>query len=295
MAGVETAFLIWSLESEVDTEAPRVSGAAALQPKQVEVSFSEPMDQTGPFLDEANYDIDDAMVSVESVLPFGAYKARLIVTELADGKEYQVTVNTALQDVEGNTLDPTAVTATFIGTGSAPTLSSIQVISDTRVRVFFSEPMRDDPDLRATSNYVITSLTGGVDMFVSRIEPESNEVNPTFVDLIVTEGTNAEDYEVTVSNVKDVAGNVIGTPNVDSFTATGTPPVIEALQAISINRVDVIFNEPIQVNAFALDPANYVWDNGLSTVEVIEVDGNRAKLVTTDQDPDTLYTLTVTP
>lgn len=282
-------------DEDVDTSAPKVLGAVALSPTRVQVGFSEPMNQTGEFLSPGSYVVDDPLTSVLAAQAFGTHAVILTVSEMGEDVSYVVTVATTLLDLEGNNLDANARTALFLGAGTSPFLVSVDVVNDTRLRLNFSESLKDDAALRATASYLVTPTGNGPPIFVGEVDPENQE-QPQFVDLLVTEGLAGAGYQAqVVGQLIDPVGNVIVSPTSQPFVATATPPDFFVLEAVSLNRVDVVFTEPILDNTFARDSSKYLWDNGLTTISVLDIEGNRVKLVTSDQDPDLLYTLTVTP
>jgi hypothetical protein len=80
-----------------------------------------------------------------------------------------------------------------------------------------------------------------------------------------------------------------------SFTGDGDTPTVKLLIPQGANRVDVVFNEPMEDNTDIRNPAKYSFDNGLTVVSVLEFDNDTVKLATSDQTPGTLYTLTIVP
>lgn len=174
-----------------------------------------------------------------------------------------------------------------------PTSISVDVISGTRIRVRFSDSMRDDGALRSPQSYTITPLDGGSPVYVGSVTPEREDA-PAYVDLDVTEQTDGCSYNVTADDLLDDAGNPVG-PISDSFVGSGAGPTILRVEAKSANLADVVFDERILDNAYARDPASFQWDNGLVTVAVLFVKKDTVRLVTSDQAPGTVYTLTIPP
>ncbi len=137
------------------------------------------------------------------------------------------------------------------------------------------------------------------ELFFSEIIPE-RAANPTFVDIVLeTEMTTDGEYELQIET-EDGPVSVDDDPfdeNTfdETFLGVGENPQVQAVEAISANRVDVIFTEQMKINDAIKDPSNYEFDNGLQVLSVVGVDGNRVMLVTSDQEPGELYTLTVAP
>ena len=111
----------------------------------------------------------------------------------------------------------------------------------------------------------------------------------------MTDGAN---YEVSVSTIAptDLSFNTMdGAANTQPFVGVGEAPVIASVVGVSRNRADVVFSETMKDNADIREASRYTWDNGLQTLDVLDVAGDTVQLVTSDQTPGVLYTLTVDP
>ena len=155
--------------------------------------------------------------------------------------------------------------------------------------------MNPNEALIAVENYTVTPLTPGAKtVFFTVIEFDTTG-DVLFVDIICSEMTDGSSYEVVVGpNVQDVAFNPID-PAVDTagFIGSGIAPTLLRVEAISLNRADVIFSERMRDNESIRDPLNYIWDNGLVTMSVLDVVEDTVKLATSDQEAGLLYALTV--
>jgi len=177
-------------------------------------------------------------------------------------------------------------------------VSSVTVPAAGRVRVTFDRPMANNAALRLASSYSFTTVTPGAAALTFLSAEKGPGSQPTYVDLLTSEHTTGASYSVEA--LSPGATDPEGTPtdpsaNSGGFTGVGVAPTLSSVQSISENRVDVIFNEPMTDNADIRNPAKYNFDGGLSVLSVLEVDSDTVKLVTSDQTPGTLYTLTVTP
>lgn len=183
-----------------------------------------------------------------------------------------------------------------------PKLTSAVVISPTRIRLTFDALMKKDAALILASNYSITTTTpGAIDPTVNSVEPE-NVVSPDFIELVTGEHTDAAAYEVTiVSGVgnggpTDSEGTELdSTADSDTYTGVGDPPDLKEVVSIGENRADAVFDENMKDNPDIRDPAKYTWDNGLATLSVLSIQDDTVQLVTSNQVPGLLYTLTVSP
>jgi len=167
-----------------------------------------------------------------------------------------------------------------------------------KIRVTFDRPMSKDANLSNRLFYTIAPISpGAVTPYVDEvILPDVTA--PEYVDLVTSEHTDAASYEVTVdaSGPTGVDGLTVDeTRNVQGYTGIGDIPYVDSVVAVSENRVDVVFSENMTINDDIKDSSKYGFDNGLIVLSVLEVSGSTAKLVTSDQIPGTLYTLTVTP
>lgn len=177
-------------------------------------------------------------------------------------------------------------------------VSTIVAISSTRVRITFDRPMKKDAALLAAFNYSIVPITAGaVTIVINEIEPE-NTAQPEFVDAITSEMTDGATYEgaVSATGPTDVGGTPVDPANNDAqFTGIGDAPTVSQVISQGENRADVVYSETMRDTPGIRDPARYTWDNGLTTLSVLELDGATVKLVTGDQAEGVLYTLTITP
>lgn len=188
--------------------------------------------------------------------------------------------------------------ATPLGFLSKVILWTATAINSNKIRIEFDRGMLNDDRLVDYLNYTITPTGGGIPLYYTELEPE-NRAEPTFVDIITSEMTDGEGYRVEIEASEDGPVDTEGifvdpASNTESFTGIGTKPTIASVVAISENRADVIFSEPMEDNRGLRDASNYSFDKGLSVISVLEVDVDTVKLVTSDQIEGELYTLTIT-
>ena len=179
-------------------------------------------------------------------------------------------------------------------------ISSVVPYSDTRIRITFDRPMKKNENLTDVFNYSVSP--GVVDAAIvsfSEIIPESVS-SPRYVDIVLdTEMTNGRPYDLEIATFDgptDEDGNPFdSSTNTAVFIGKGTLPEILYVKAISQNRVDVVFTENMLDNSVIRDPLRYSFDKSLSVLSVAGLDGDTVQLVTSDQTPGELYTLTITP
>lgn len=175
-------------------------------------------------------------------------------------------------------------------------LSNITAISSTKVRVFFDRGMTKNTELTSKNNYIIeTTAECSVVPTILSVTAES-VLYPTYIDIITSEHTNNVLYNIEANplTIIDLNEDKIDPINNNyDYYGIGVEPYVLSVKPISVNRVDVIFSENMFDNKNIRDASNYSFDNGLIVLNVLDLDGDTIKLVTSDQTPGVLYTLTV--
>jgi hypothetical protein len=175
-------------------------------------------------------------------------------------------------------------------------VESVETISAYRLRVRFDRAMNKNNALVNTAYYTITPTSpGGVTPYISEVLLP-DVVYPTYVDLITSEMTGGLNYEVEVSPSGPTDTNNLRVDeyyNMKTFVSIAINPTIKHVEVISDTRIDVVFTENMKYNSSIIDKERYSIDNGLSILSVLEMDVDRVKLVTTQQIPGVLYTLTI--
>lgn len=275
-----------------------VTGATTLR-----VNFSEAMADTAELDDPASYSVtrqtEGAVgVAVSSVtreaVTYPTY-VDLVTTEHTDGADYEFNVGSGVVDQQG---DPVEDPEPYVGQGVQPQISSVVALNATKVRVTFDEPMDlNGGELTEATNYTITPQTVGAAAVVITSVTAGLGSTPSHVDLDTSEHTEGATYQVAVvtsGEIRDAAYNPIDPAGAsDTYIGEGEAPTLVKVEAVSSTRVDLVFSETMRDNATIRDPAQYVWDNGLTTLAVLELDGDTVKLVTTEQTEGLLYTLTI--
>lgn len=179
----------------------------------------------------------------------------------------------------------------------SPRVAGAVALDSTHVRVTFDQPMSLDSRLLNQLNYSFTT-TGGYPIFVRGVAAEPVVDFPSYVDLTVTEMTNGATYNAVVASGSGAPRDRYGfsvnpTGTTASFLGIGIAPTLVSVAAVGPNRADVKFSEPILDEASARDPATYAFDNGLVVLSILGIVGDTVQLVTSDQVPGELYTLTI--
>lgn len=173
-------------------------------------------------------------------------------------------------------------------------IANARCLTETRVRIDFSAPALSNDALMLPTSYNFAHLSpGSVEVVPQSVKLPAGQLNPSYVLVDVSEHTNLGDYTVAISSSLRGALGQIGNPIPFAYVGVGVRPQIELVLAISSTEVEVRFTEALTNESAVNDIANYIWDNGLLTISVLEVIGNVVRLKTTDQTEGALYTLTV--
>ena len=282
---------------------PTVLSVVPSSPTVLRMTFDEPMVDDAAFSDPVNYSVSSlasgVSVAVLSVTPeavaFPTF-VDLATTEHTQGASYEASVS-GITSQGSEPIDPVLNVGAYTGLGIKPRVSSAIALNATKVRVTFDEPMdRNGTELGNPLRYTITPTGGGAVVFVNSVVLPL-DTNPSFVELVTTEMTDATGYDVAVDStglIRDAAFNPLDSAfDTASFTGIGDAPTLKAAVAISSSRVDVIFNETMKDSADIRDPAKYVWNNGLVSLNVLDFDVDTVKLVTSEQVEGLLYELTI--
>ncbi|GMQ60859.1 hypothetical protein [Vallitalea maricola] len=172
-----------------------------------------------------------------------------------------------------------------------PELQSAVALTNTTVKLNFNEEV--DVNALITSNYEIND----VNVLKAAYDVDADE-NPikTVVILTTSSQTQGTIYEVEVSNVTDLSGNVIDSDN-DSFQFGGlakdeTKPELQSAVALSNTSVKLTFNEDMD-EASVENIANYEIEG----INILKAERQTAKneviLTTTAQTSGTIHKVVV--
>jgi hypothetical protein len=173
-------------------------------------------------------------------------------------------------------------------------ISNARVLTPTKVRIDFSAPAVINSALQDPNSYTFNAVSAGaIDVIPQSVDLPPGQTNPSFVEVNVTEHTDGSIYSVEISSdIRGANGEVGGGP-AKQYAGSGEPPTVILVLATNKNHVQVYFSETILNNTSANDINNYVWDNGLQTLEVESVIENVVTLKTNNQTEGDIYNLTV--
>lgn len=240
-----------------DITKPTVTKAEILNATAVKVYFSEELVTLDAEKVE-NYSILDTgevgnpNPAVVTATYDGATKSVLLSTTTHEYSSFVVTVE-KVRDLAGNSIDTTANTATYyyyyIDTTS-PKLLSAELLSTTLVRLTFDEAL-NSVTAQNSKNYSITNRI----VYTAIYNAQEYSV------VLITDEHSYGTYTVTVSNVTDLAGNLIDA-NYDEatydriFIDMEGPRLLSAVANSDGNEVNVRFSESI-ISSGLEDIANY--------------------------------------
>lgn len=176
-------------------------------------------------------------------------------------------------------------------------IANARALSATKIRIDFSAPAKapaSNPALSDPASYTFTPISpGAVGVVPQSVDLPPGQAEPLYVEVNITEHTNGSIYEVGLSAAIEGANDEVGGGAPFAYAGIGASPIVLLVLATSPTECVVQFDEAILDNPAANDVANYIWDNGLSTVAVKSVVGNLVTLETTEQTEGALYNLTV--
>ncbi len=266
-----------------DTTPPEVTGASITNQTTVVVSFSEALQASGA-QNAANYSISGGITVTGAVM--NGTQVTLTTSSHSFNQQYTVTVSN-VKDLAGNLINPNANSAQYIleGDTTPPEVTGASITNQTTVVVSFSEALQASGAQNA-ANY---SISGGITV-------TSAVMNGTQVTLTTSSHSFNQQYTVTVSNVKDLAGNLIN-PNANSaqymLEGDTTPPEVTGASILAATSVSITFSEALEQNS-SQTIGNYSITNGITVSgAVLSSDGKKVTLTTSAHTSGQSYVVTV--
>jgi hypothetical protein len=168
-----------------------------------------------------------------------------------------------------------------------PQLVSATLLDSVKLEIIFSEPLEISSAVNV-SNY---SINNGISVLGGSLSLNQNKVT-----LNTTSHSPGQNYTISVSNVRDIAGNNISS-NYNSagytFITDVTPPAINGIIVTSSQSITVQFSERLDLNT-AKNKNNFSISGNISIISAqLLPDSTGIKLKTSKQLTDVDYTLTV--
>lgn len=297
---------------------PKVTGAVVIDSFTFHVTFDQEMKHVSASnpddaLNPSNYSISVTngvpllIQSVSYVSGSGGKKFEIKTTEQTSDALYTVYVNNAESVAHGMVVDPNNNSAAFTGFGERPSVESATADSATQITVIFDELMTHDTALETGSNY---NISGPTTVTVNSVVATDDTNKTSCACQLAGEMTTGATYTVEISNVRDLAGNVIlGPPdNQAFFTGIGDNPRLNSTATVvpGGHECKIVFSELMGSSALDKDnytivgssegPLNFQEKDPGSGIYIENVDDEFTyALYTERQAPGEQYTITVLP
>lgn len=256
----------------------------------VRVTFSEEVDQISAE-NALNYSIPNLTV-ISAARDGSDYSVVILTTILQVDIDYTLHV-TGVENTSGNTIgSPSSMS--FFG-DAAPMIKSANSINTTTIWIYISEPV-NQTSAENTANYTISPP-----ITVSTAARDSSDYSKII--LTTSSQTDGTSYKLTITNVTDLTGNTIGSPNYEYFTGTGgvdnTHPCVLSAMLIDSNTVELLFSEPMNAATINNTGSYTIKDPNDNTVVISAAtplaDTSRVWLDISATFSEHIYTLTVDP
>jgi len=192
-----------------DATPPELVSATLLDSSKLEIIFSEPMEISSS-VNVSNYSINNGISVLNGSLSLNQNKVTLNTTAHTSGQNYTISVSN-VHDIAGNNISSNNNSSvyTFVSDIIAPAINGIIVISSQSVTVQFSERL----DINTAKNKNNFSISGNISIISAQLLPDS-----TGIKLKTSKQLTDVDYTLTVSNIKDRAGNLQSpNPKINSY------------------------------------------------------------------------------
>lgn len=279
-----------TLEDGGDTNPPELVDLVVRGETQLDVVFSEPLDETSAET-PGNYKINNNITVLGAILDSSPTVVHLITSPHTAGQNYVLTISN-VEDLDGNKI-PSGTSRSYQLSGGSgdttpPELVNASVLDLTHLDVTFSERVKD-ASAETTTNY---QISGGVQVLQANLSS-----NKQVVQLITTPHQNETSYTLTVNNVRDESDNSIDGNNTKTYTTPSAsdnlPPSLVSVGVNGPTQIDINFSEAVEIGS-AENKANYAISAGVALLGAI-IDGNQTTvhLITSAHEDGKNYTLTV--
>ncbi|MBN1781603.1 Ig-like domain-containing protein [bacterium] len=268
-----------------DAVPPTVVQARLLDPDRVKITFSEALDEASAEL-ASNYSINNNIVVQRAELQPDLTSVVLYTIQHANGT-YTLTIN----NVSDRAAIPNKIAANTTVSYSwdqsdeiKPTVASVSLVGLNVVAVKFSEPV-EQTSAKTLANYQINGIT---------ISNATMTEDYMTVNLTTSNHTPGSSYQIAISNVKDVAANIM-TAVTKTYSApssnTDAPRLISAV-AKSSTEVEIQFSESVSL-ATAQNTSNYTIP-GITILGAVLSASKTTVTLSTSAHSGGSYTVTVT-
>jgi hypothetical protein len=268
----------------VDTTAPKIVDVVLEGEDRLKIEFSEPVEEQSAEI-IVNYNISGGIEVTQAELDDNLKTVFLTTTRHTDGN-YTIVVNSVkdLAAVPNLIKNNSSVQYTYIDK-IPPDLINVRAITDVQLEIVFSEQV-EKTSAENLSNY---SINNNIQISHAILESNNKVVHLT------TSKHGEGIYSITVNNIKDraaVPNTITSGTTFDYQLIDLIPP--EILNAVSIdeNKVDIVFNEPVEKSS-AETISNYTINNGINVNQAILENNLKVVHLTTSTHPEGNYVLAV--
>lgn len=283
-----------------ETPVAKVVSVSAINGAQLQVKFSKPVEKSSVI------DSDDTLkagvltitkidgtgsvtIDGNSLASLSDDKKTLTITVTAgalNSLRYVASVpENTIQTTEGKYIEKFTSEILSATDAAAPTITKIETINASKVRVHFSEP------LASAGNWTFKLA----DNTTPTVTPDTTNINKGYVDLTIDAAVAAgKEITATIIGAADYANNLVN-PNPATIKFVkgqldGVKPTVSSITPLGLNKFEVKFSEEVQ----GFDGSDIKIDtttlNDVSAGNPANLEAGEAK-VTQDKDDKTKYTV----
>jgi hypothetical protein len=252
--------------------APRVSGAVAVAPNKVLVTFDQAMNIDVVFTDTKSYSVLNTTVT--NVTAVGTAVAELtLASEMISGTEMAVIVVGLVRNAALELINPSFRDASFVGVGVPPTVTAVNMATASSISVTFDQNISAGlSDFSFIGPSIVTTTAIQVVGAVATLTVEATLLHNGLYTIVCA------------GDIADDVGNVIE-PQAVEFTAVGSQPQVSAVVFDADGTITVTYTKDMTVDLLLTSPGSYVISpNGVGAgpmyVTSVMVTGAREVLLT---------------
>jgi len=222
---------------EFDTKKPKVEMVKAISSNKLELYFSEKIDPITAKIFN-NYSVDNQIGFPEKINIISEQKVQLIFKEnFVLNTSYKLKISN-IRDLQGNELSTTS--KTFFYDTKAPQLLKIEVLSDSQIRLIFSENL-DKTSSEVITNFRITNTNQ------HPISAELDSFFPNILTLTFTGISNQKNLNLEIKNLKDANSNIVQNTTNQVFDIK--KPFLHQIHPLSKTEISLHFSQPLEKNS----------------------------------------------
>lgn len=275
------------------TNAPELVAVTPNGETQIDVIFSEPLDE--PSAETAsNYSISNGVQVLGAILDANQTTVHLITSVHERNRTHTLSVSNVkdkdgLAVAAGSSKNYSIAGSPSTGDSAPPQMTYVGVVNIAELDVIFNEPLQK-ASAEAVANY---SINNGVQVLQARLSATTS-----IVKLTTTQHQPGANYALTVSNVRDAAGNAVVANSSLSYQVlqAGNPdnsaPQLTSALVKGATQLDVNFNEIVDKST-AENKGNYAINKNIQVLGAVLDANNVTVHLLTSSHAAGDYTLTV--